>query len=478
MHSPRPASPLVNPSAGTALIWALMIAMVLITVAASLAQSAHATQRSARSTGGAALRAIEDRNALTYTRRLLEAGAAPLMAGAPNPVTDAAAIAQILQQRADGWCGRDPDGHGPNRVRVYFTRTACGSSLPNDIPLDQVRITPASGAYLAEIPFVLWAGTGQHRRGLVTAHYGSPPANAYTLLTASDLTLSARLQVNGRVHSDGTVNLVTGAQARGTISSSNCLAVSATCTGAAQAGRDGTATGVMELRPSPGHPAGVDAFFTSRQASETANLVTAAPAAISVTADQLTLGVLGDGGQWIRACSQGVCTTYSADASGTLYQDGYLTNPVYTMWSGVLRVTSVTGALQISPHSNAGPAISQPLSILTDQPVTVTGALRYAQATCAADVCNAAAAAERFSLHAPSIQVADTAPILHGTYVAPVVTVQGPLFVFGSLVGSPTLTGPASLTLTGDDRALQGLAAPAVGRLHTGWRHVAVSVSP
>jgi hypothetical protein len=461
---------------GFTLIWALVVSALLMMIAASIVQSAGSGERSSRAVLTGTLTTVRERNVLSYSQRLLEANAASLLAALPAPLVDPAALPALMQGQVNGWCGRDPDGAGTGRVRVFFTRSACGTALPGDIPLPAVRVTNQGGSALVELPFVIVAGTGPRpasRSGVLSGRYGAPPASVYSYLSPSSLSLGSQHTIQGAVHTDGQLALSSGVTLTGTVSASDCGSLSAACLGERAITVNGSRTGVTSLAPSPAHPLDIPAAVTTRQASETASLTPSALSSYPIDATTVYLSVLGDGSQSLTACTTAwLCQNFTADRNRTLYRNGHLTTPVMSNWNGRFTVTSLTGHLTVA-RAGTGPVVARGLSLYTPGIATVAQDITYAQTACRSDVCDTGGADDTFSLQAASISVAAGVSTLHGAYIANTITYAGPLTVFGSLIG--TVSGGQPLTLLGDSRAQQGITAPGVPTLRLGWRQAQVT---
>jgi type II secretory pathway pseudopilin PulG len=462
---------------GFTLVWVLILLTLLSTVAAALMQSASTSARSARSIVAGSLREVQERNLLSYGGRLLEANAAALVGSLPSPDgMSAAGLAARLQSGVAGWCGRDPDGGGANRMRVYFTGQACGAALPAGVSAPQPRlISQGSGLWGLEAPFVLVAptpGRAVVRRGTLYAQYGAAPASVYALLASGSLTLDETVRVRGDVHTDGRLTLRGAVEVDGAVSSSACTAVTPGCVGVRAVTLGDVSVPVMQVAPSPGRPRGFTGFLALGQAGETAGMSAPTVPGLRVTAQEVVLGVTASGEQVVRTCLNGACTEYLGTADGSLRDAAGAV--VISAWSGAIGVTGA-GDVTVRPVNPDAPSIARPVSVVSTSRVVVTGSLTYAQSTCAGETCSAAGVTDVFSVQAPEVRVTSATVRLHGTVIAPSVRLENVLTVYGSVVGVPS---GGRLLIQADPRARQGIAAPGVPRLSARWRQARVGVNP
>ncbi|GGR12711.1 hypothetical protein [Deinococcus ruber] len=464
---------------GFSLIWALILSAVLMAVTVSLVQIAGRSVRTSGSIARGTLLSVSEQNVLSYSRRLLEANAARLVDALPAPTDSPAPLTAFLQGSVDTWCNRDPDGGGGGRLRVYFTATSCGVARPSDAPLPAATLTPLEGGTVrADFPFVIvapTAGRSTIRSGTLTAFFGAAPVTSYSLLVPDDLILDGRVSVNGNVHVDGHLTVQQRAQIDGLLSVSNCNVATPLCTGRPEVTVGTSSATVMQLLPSPARPAWSSGQVALGQRGETGAATPGQLVGLTITASDIALGVLGDGSQYIHACSYGVvCLDYVADAQGNLYQ-GDNQQLLTSHWTGVVNVVSPGGPITLRPQQPDGPSINLPLSVNTTAPVILTGNLTYDLTSCAGNVCSAGGDSQLFSVSAPSIRATAQVQRVHGTLVTNTFTNEGNMTLFGSLDGHPA--GSAPLLIQQDARALRGLAAPSVPRLVAQWRGATINAS-
>lgn len=460
-------------SDGFTLIWALILGALLLVIALAMVQSAGAVSRSASSLTRGRVLDVQEHNLLGYEQRLLEANAAQLIRTLPSPDSGAVALQQTLQPQLDRWCTRDPDGRGTNRLRVYASTQACGQGLPVATPTTP-QLSTDNGLTTATFPLALVAPVagrpGVHTANL-SAIYGAASAGIYGLILPGDFRFPASLHVQGNVQVNGRLSFDTAPDVSGILGTSSCTAVADGCQGNASITVRSSTVPVMSLTPSVGHPLGMLGTMVTSTVGE----VAAAPnvAGLTLTADRIVLGVMGDGSQYIKSCLGSLCTEYVGRADGNLYRldTGDL---VIAAWSGVLGVTS-PGAVQLSPLNADTVSIARALSLITANPLTVTGNLSYVQTSCSKDLCNAAGTTATFGLFASTVTVASEARRLH----AHVVTSQfncATVTIFGSLNGTPQNSG--TLNIQADERALEGIVPPGLGTLAARWRLAHVSFNP
>lgn len=448
------------------MVWALILSAILGLIAASLIQAAGIGSRSTRGVMQGALSAVERGNLFSYEQRLLEANSGALLRSLDAPSQGAGVLASELQSRADAWCGRDPDGKGAGRVRVYFTEQACGQSLPSGISIAPPRLS----GNVMEAPFVLQAGR-EIRRGTLRAQYGDAPASIYALLSSSSLSLGSNIRIDGDAHTDGYLSL-SSPVVSGVLSSSNCAALSPGCVGERQVDIGGTPQSPMGLLPSPAQPAELEGTLSLGQSGETAALNTPALSGLTTNATKVVLGVLSSGEQSIQVCQGAACTDYIALDSGDLaLSSGDVMIP---SWSGVIGLSG--SAVTVTPRGADEPSVVRPLSIISDEPVTIGGSLTYAQTSCAGDVCNASGAQQFLSIQAPRITVSQETVRIHGVMIAPQFVWNAPLTIFGSVIGTPQ--GNDTLRIQEDPRSREGQAAPGVPHLSAQWRQAEVTIQP
>lgn len=453
-------------SHGFALVWALILSAILGLIAASLIQAAGIGSRSARGITQGAIIAVEQGNLFAYEQRLLEANSGMLLRGLDALSQGGEVLASRLQAQADQWCDRDPDGRGAGRVRVYFTSRACGQALPSGLSIAPLRLNDS----VMEAPFVLQAGR-QIRRGTFRAQYGDAPASVYALLSQDDLSLGSNVQIDGDAHTDGYLS-ISGPVVSGVLSSSNCAAVSPGCAGERRVSIGGVTRSAMDLLPSPARPSEMKGILSLGQSGETAGLFLPTLNGLTTSATRVVLGVLSSGEQSVRICTGSLCTDYIAPQSGDLtLSNGDVVIPG---WTGVIGLSG--SAVTVTPRVADDPSVVRPLSIISDEPVTIEGSLTYAQTSCAADVCNATGAQQFLSVQAPRITVRRETVRIHGVMISPQFVWSAPLTVFGSVIGTPR--GNDLLKIQEDPRSQDGQAAPGVPRLRAQWRQAEVTVQP
>lgn len=466
-------------TAGWVFPYVLILVAILASIVISLIQTAANNTRTAATYTRGALLGVDQRNVLSYGSRLLEANVSQLVQRLPAPSAGAAALQEALQRQADTWCTRDPDGRGQNRIRVYFqaNATVCGQPLPQNVPLNPPKFEIDGSLTQATLPFVIVAPAGGRtatQTGSILAQYGAPPASAYALLVPGDLNLPSRLHVNGFSQVDGILRIQTPANLSGVMSTSNCNAVTATCTGERALTLNGTVVPVMSLVPSPGRPAEVGGTVVLGAPSESATLQLAGVPQVGIVTSELTLSVLESGEQVVKGCFGVFCTTYYI-RGGNLYRGSLDSAPILTGWNGLMTVTSLGTDVTIQGTNPDASSVGIPLGIVTTSNVVIKGNLTYEQTNCIDGLCNPSGTTQFLSVQAPSVRVTTDARQVHGTFITPSFVSNAPLTLFGTIIGTPQ--GSDTLNIQPDRRALQGLRAPGTPLLATRWRQAAVTLS-
>lgn len=209
--------------------------------------------------------------------------------------------------------------------------------------------------------------------------------------------------------------------------------------------------------------------MTGALVSGTGAEVATLPAGVSafpLNADQIMLGTMGDGSQYIKSCWAGACQEFQASADGNLY-----TLDAHTLlvsgWNGVLSVVSPT-SVSIRPVQGDAPSIARPISFLSAAPMTIAGNLTYDQTSCSKQLCNATGTTEILGINAPTVTVAAGVQRLHAQITTQAFTGGNGLTIFGSLNGQPNISG--DLFIQVDERVLNGTVAPVTATLSTRWR--------
>lgn len=451
---------------GFSLVWALILGALLMGLAFALVQNAMAVNRSSGGLTRGALLDVQERNLFHYSQRLTEANLANLLRSLPPPSPDSAALTVSLQARLDQFCARDPDSQGAGRIRIYATSRACGVALPSTLP--PVTQQVQNGLTTVSIPLTYVTEIGARpsiKTAALSAQYGSPAAGIYALLVPGNFYFPPNLHVRGNVQINGQLSFDAPPDVNGSLGFSNCAVPYDNCNGPLQVNRAGTETGVMSLTPTSRHPDGMTGALVAGTGAEVPSLPVGVTA-FGVNADQLSLGVMGDGSQYIKACWSGTCNEYQAPADGNLY-----TLDTHTLisspWNGVLSVTSPS-SLSVGPVQSDAPSIARPLSILSNAPVMVTGNLTYDQTSCSKQLCNAAGTTEILGINTPSLTVAAGVQRLHAQITSQTFSGGNGLTIFGNLSSQPTISG--ELFIQVDERVLGGTVPPITGTLGTRWR--------
>lgn len=467
---------------GFTLIWVLIMLVILAAVSGAMLQSASTSDRTARAVARGALLRIHERNTLTYSQRLLEANAGSLLRALPTPSSTAASDVQSnLQQQVDTWCARDVDG-STNRVRIYFSSTACDQALPSGQAAPAVRlVNVGSSLWSMDAEFLIVAGPTNRptiRRGLLSARYGAAPASSYALLSAADTTLDSRLRIQGDAHVDGRLTLRGTVDLVGALSASNCQVVTSGCTGAAEVTLNDTRTSAMAILPTPARPAGLTGTLSVGQAGETVSMSTPSLSGLTLTASTVDLGVLASGEQYIKACTSILfCKTYIGTSDGALREGNVQNTPLINAWNGAIGITPVGTEVLIRPVNPDAPSVARSLSLVVSGAARLDGNITYTQTSCSAEICNPDPTNDALSLQASRVTVTTRTVRTHATILTDQFLVSAPLTLFGSLIGAPNGIG-AQLFIQADPRARTGLAPVGVPRLAARWRQAAVTVFP
>ncbi|AFD27488.1 hypothetical protein [Deinococcus gobiensis] len=469
-----------RPTAGYAMVIALILVAALAVTAASIVQTtARNTRTAATYTRGAVL-GVQQRNVLSYSSRLLEANASRLTQSLPAPSAGVRALQDALQTATASWCTRDPDGQGQNRIRVYFRMdaAACGQALPSGVALPDPKLETAGDLTRASLPFVIVAPSGGRtaiQAGSLLAQYGAAPASTYSLLVPNDLNLTSHLRLNGTSQVDGILRVQTPATLSGTIGTSNCNAITTTCAGTRSLTVNGAAVPVMSLAPSAGRPAGVGGSVVIGTPSESADLSPLPAPQVGLVTSELTLSVQEGGEQVMKGCFAIFCTTYYVK-NGNLYRGSLDSAPIFTGWDGLLAVNAAGGDLTIQGADPNASSVGIPLGIVTASNVVIKGDLTYEQTNCIDGLCNSAGTSQFLSVQAPSVRVTTETRQVHGTFITPNFISNAPLTLFGTIIGMPQ--GSDVLNIQPDTRAQDGLRAPGTPLLASRWRQPSITLTP